>query len=496
VRLGVAGDHAGFAYKQELLAWLRARGHEVVDFGPARESPDDDFPDYVVPLARAVGAGEVERGIALCGSGVGACVAANKVAGVRASICHDAYSAAQGVEHDALNLLCLGARVISLDQARQLLDRFLAARFSGEPRHVRRVGKIAALEDGAEAGGGRSPTVTPGSRILAADVGGTRARLALFELDGQRALRLIDRAVYASADYGGLVPLVRAYLARIAERPERAGERPERACLAVAGPLRDGRGEFSNLDWKIDARELRRELGLERLELINDFAAIAYAVGRLEPQDRVVVHQGAERPGGPRAVLGPGTGLGTALAVCHGGAWRVLPSEAGHMDFGPRTALERGLLEFLSRELDHVSWERVVSGPGLQAIYRFLVETGQGREQPQTRRRLEREDGPAVISQLALQGADPLCAAALELFVGAYGAYAGNLALALGGRGEVYLGGGITPRILPKLCDGTFARAFRSKGRLSPLLEETPVYAIVREDVGLLGAASAAIELP
>ena len=146
MRVGLACDHGGFELKESLITLLRAVGFEVLDFGADSSQPDDDYPDYVVPLARAVASGEVERGIAICGSGVGASIAANKIRGVRAGLCHDQYSAHQGVEHDAMNLLCLGARVIGLETARELAETFLAASFSGEERHLRRLRKIEDLE--------------------------------------------------------------------------------------------------------------------------------------------------------------------------------------------------------------------------------------------------------------------------------------------------------------------------------------------------------------
>jgi len=146
MRIGIAADHGGFALKEELCQTLRGEGHQVTDFGPACFEPADDYPDFVIPLARAVAAGELTRGIAICTSGVGASIAANKVAGVRAALVHDEFSAHQGVEDDDLNVLCLGSRVVDYDQARALVGLFLAARFSGAERHLRRLAKIASLE--------------------------------------------------------------------------------------------------------------------------------------------------------------------------------------------------------------------------------------------------------------------------------------------------------------------------------------------------------------
>ena len=150
MRLGVATDHGGFDLKQELAARLRAAGHELVDFGAARLDPADDYPDFVIPLARAVAAGEVDRGLAVCGSGVGASVCANKIAGVRAAVISDHYSAKQGVEHDAMNVLCVGGRTLGVEAAWDLVTAFVDAKFTGEERHVRRLGKIACLESGWE----------------------------------------------------------------------------------------------------------------------------------------------------------------------------------------------------------------------------------------------------------------------------------------------------------------------------------------------------------
>ncbi len=150
MRIGIAADHAGFALKTQMAFALQAAGHELKDFGPGKLTLDDDYPDYIAPLARAVAAGELERGIAICGSGVGACVAANKVPGVRAGLCHDNFSAHQGVEDDDMNLLCLGSRVVGPALAQELAQTFLGARFSGAERHRRRLAKVAALENSAK----------------------------------------------------------------------------------------------------------------------------------------------------------------------------------------------------------------------------------------------------------------------------------------------------------------------------------------------------------
>jgi len=151
MRIGIATDHGGFELKEKLVARLRAAGHEVADFGAHQSTPDDDYPDFVIPLGRAVAAGEVDRGVAVCGSGVGACVCANKVKGVRACLIEDHFSAKQGVEDDNLNLICLGGRIEGPELAWDLIQTFLQAEFSQAPRHVRRLAKVAALEAGQNA---------------------------------------------------------------------------------------------------------------------------------------------------------------------------------------------------------------------------------------------------------------------------------------------------------------------------------------------------------
>ena len=158
MRIAVAGDHAGYDLKQAAVGWIRELGHQVIDLGPDEYDPDDDYPDFALALANAISAGEAERGVLTCGSGVGASVAANKVPGVRAAMCHDAYSAHQGVEHDDMNVLCLGGRVVGVALARELVESFLGARFTGEERHVRRLNKVRAIEEQFL---GKAPTARP-----------------------------------------------------------------------------------------------------------------------------------------------------------------------------------------------------------------------------------------------------------------------------------------------------------------------------------------------
>jgi len=322
--------------------------------------------------------------------------------------------------------------------------------------------------------------------ILAGDVGGTKTKLALGSLhDG--SLRLEQIRSFESRSYPSLAAVIEAYLALVRAPVERA-------CVGVAGPVLNGEAQVTNLPWRMSEQHLQRHLGIARVRLLNDLEALAYAVLVLGPQDLVVLQEGAAQPKGPIALLAPGTGLGQAYLCWDGQRHRPAASEGGHADFAPNDALQDQLLGYLRAEYGHVSWERVLSGPGLHNIYRFLRSRGE-EEPPAVKARLAAGDVSAAISELALAKADPLCSQALDLFVSILGAQAGNLALIYMATGGVYLGGGIPPKILPQLRESSFVHAFRGKGRLSPMLERIPVHVIVNEEAPLLGAASCALEL-
>jgi glucokinase len=306
-------------------------------------------------------------------------------------------------------------------------------------------------------------------RVLAGDIGGTHARLAVVEIGGGRA-RLLSERSYSSPAASGLAPLVAEFL---------GGEpaRPASACFAIAGPVVDGRVAGTNLPWAVEARSLGNAIGIPGTRLINDFAAVGFGIAYLGPEALVTLQPGAPEERGPIAVFGPGTGLGAGFLLRDGDGYRVCASEGGHATWAPRTADELVLHAFLSKRFVHVSCERVISGPGLVAIYESL--TG-------------RVDESAAISERALAGTDPAACRALDLFVAAFGAAAGNLALTVLATAGVYLAGGIAPRIIARLRDGPFLEAFLRKGRMAELLARIPVHVVMTPDVGLLGAAAAA----
>lgn len=322
--------------------------------------------------------------------------------------------------------------------------------------------------------------------VLAGDVGGTKANLALFAVEGGRR-RAVRESTLRSAEHATPGDLLRAFLG--ADPPS-----VDTACLGIAGPVRGGRAVTPNLPWTVDARELEATLGLPRVALVNDLVATALGLAELPAEAFAVLQEGRPDPQGNGAVLAAGTGLGQAILFRHGGDLVPSPSEGGHASFAPTGDLEVELLRFLSAELGAVSVERVVSGPGLHAVYRFLVATGRERERPAVQERLGREDPSAVIADEALRGSDAACGRALDLWVRAYGAEAGNLALKAFATSGVYLGGGIAPKILLKLRDAGFLRAFRDKGRLSDLLAEVPVRVILDPKAALYGAARRAAE--
>jgi glucokinase len=323
-------------------------------------------------------------------------------------------------------------------------------------------------------------------RVLAGDIGGTNARLALADLaDG--APRIVKEQRYPSSSASALAPIVRRFL-------DWAGERVERACFGIAGPVVDGECRTPNLPWTVSARDLARDLGIPRTAIVNDFVAAAHGVGCLGASDLVTLQAGNADPHGAIALIGAGTGLGEGFLTWDGTRHRVHASEGGHADFAAGDEASWALRQALLDEYGRVSWERVLSGSGLAQLYRHFAASRAAPERPEVRREMEREDPAAVVTRHALAGDDAVCRAALDAFVTAYGAQAGNLALTVLATGGVYLAGGIAPRITAKLQDGTFVAAFRNKGRMADLMGRIPVHVVISPDVGLLGAARAAAE--
>jgi glucokinase len=319
--------------------------------------------------------------------------------------------------------------------------------------------------------------------ILAGDVGGTKTILGLFRAVGGE-LRVAREETFPSQEYPSLEGIVEAFLSR--------GKRNiEALAVGVAGPVVDGRSHVVNLRWPVDQRRLGRQLEIDRVSVLNDLEATAWGISELPSRKMLSLTPGLRARTGNAALIAAGTGLGMALLLWDGERHHASASEGGHQDFGPRDDLEIALLRYLRRRHGRVSTERLVSGAGFSAIYDFLTDNGWGSPSAEMSRKLgQAEDPNAVISEAGLRGEDPLAEKTLEMFVSIYGAAAGDLALVAKATAGVYVGGGIAPKILPRLKSGEFVRAFRDKGRLTPLLEKVPVRVILEPRTALLGAAA------
>lgn len=320
--------------------------------------------------------------------------------------------------------------------------------------------------------------------ILAGDVGGTKVDLALFEFKDGR-LQHVAEERFPARQYAGLEAVVTTFLDKH-NRPE-----VNAACIGVPGPVRNGRLKLTNLPWQLDAREIARNLDIDHLFLINDLEANGYGIAELTREQVFTLSAGDPSIVGNRGLVSAGTGLGEALLMWDGKMHVPVASEGGHCDFAPRNDLEISLLRYLQKLVGgRVSYERVVSGLGLTNVYSFLRDDQGMTESPELRDRMASEDPNAVIGELGETGRDELCAYTLDVFVSVYGAEAGNLALKVLATGGMFLGGGIAPKILNKMKDGTFMRAFTDKGRLSDLLVNTPVHIILESRAALMGAAA------
>lgn len=321
--------------------------------------------------------------------------------------------------------------------------------------------------------------------ILGGDVGGTKSNLGLFEVAEGGALRLVRSATVANAEYPGLGALLGIFLGD-------DGPRVRAAAFGIAGPVLDNRVETTNLTWVVDGAGLARETGIPRVLLINDLVATAEGVPLLAEDEVATLYPGAPRAHGNRVLIAAGTGLGMCLLPWIAGEeWVPVPSEGGHADFAPRNEDEIGLLRHLQRLLGgRVSLERVVSGPGLFHIYEYLRDAAGMPESPEVRAALGAGDDPVpVIGRSGLTRRCGLCSRALDLFTEAYGAAAGNLALVGTATGGVYVGGGVAPKLLPRLLEGGFLRAFLDKGRFADFVQDIPVRVILNDKAAMYGAA-------
>ena len=345
--------------------------------------------------------------------------------------------------------------------------------------------------------------------ILAGDIGGTKTRLALFDWKDERVAPLAEQ-LYISTDYKSFEDILSEFLnppdpepvgsiedvdSALPEVQPREPLKIAAACIGVAGPVIENRCHTTNLPWVVDGDALAKRFDIPTVRLLNDLEATAHGLLELRPEEITALNAGTvPSQKRPIALIAAGTGLGEAILFWDGTHYRPIPSEGGHADFGPNSDLEIELLRHLRASYLHVSWERVLSGPGLHAIYEFLRDTKRN-EPTWMAERIQVEDPAAVIAEVGLKKQADIGVQALDLFSSIYGAEAGNLALKSMSLSGVYLGGGIAPKLLPKLQDGSFMRGFTNKGRYKKLMSSIPVWVVMNDRAGLIGAAAVAAKL-
>jgi glucokinase len=320
-------------------------------------------------------------------------------------------------------------------------------------------------------------------RVLAGDIGGTKTAVAIIEISG-RELSVQRLRRYPSARFGALEEILESFL-------EGRGRLPRAAGFGVAGPVVGGRSRITKLPWIVDERRVATRTGIPRVRVLNDFVAAALGLPYVAPSRMRTLRAGDPEAGGPRGLIGAGTGLGQAVLARSGSGWLALASQGGHADFGPRDRVEDRLVARLRKQFGRVSRDRLLSGEGLGLIYDFLRAEGL----PESRgvaRAFAGADRAAVISRFGLSGKDRLCREALRLFVSIYGSETGNLALQYRATGGVFLAGGIAPKILPALLDSVFRESFENKPPMEDLLSRIPVRVVLEPRLGLFGAAAAA----
>jgi glucokinase len=333
--------------------------------------------------------------------------------------------------------------------------------------------------------------------VLAGDIGGTKTLLRLADTVTSRfghPPSTLFEASYASRNYEHLTVLVQKFLAKAATSVGYLPQ-PQTACFGIAGPVVEGASELTNLGWSLQSDRLAEALGIAQVALINDFAAVGYGIAGIAPRDLHTLQAGNPQPHAPIGLIGAGTGLGEGFLIWEDGIYKVYGSEGGHADFAPRDRLEVDLLQYLLQRHERVSVERVVSGQGIVSIYQFLRdrqfatdEVGLDRIVRDWEQGKQEIPPAAAISRAGMEKGDRLAMQTMQMFVRAYGAEAGNLALKLLPYGGLYIAGGVAAKILPLMQQGEFMMAFQQKGRMEPILKDIPVYIILNPEVGLIGS--------
>lgn len=318
-----------------------------------------------------------------------------------------------------------------------------------------------------------------GVTLLAADVGGTKIDLALMEVQNGN-LSIIRETVYPSRQFSSLLVAIRHFIGQ--------SPLPERLSIAFAGPVQDGKAYATNLGWHIDTRVLSEETGIAQVFLINDLEAEAYGLAALKKEDLITFYAGNAAAKGNAAIIAPGTGLGEAGLYWDGSALHPFATEGGHTDFAPRNDFDWELLQYLHHKFGHVSWERVLSGPGICNIYNFLRDVKHWEEPAWLKENMKVQEPGAAIGAAAQEGC-PICVETLQVFARYLAVEASNLALKLNATGGVFIGGGIPPKIWNGNLQAIFLEHYLQVGRLRPLMELVPVHIVLNTQAVLLGAA-------
>lgn len=323
--------------------------------------------------------------------------------------------------------------------------------------------------------------------VLAGDIGGTKTTLGFFVRGKGRPI-LKSLETYSNKDATDIGNIIKSF-------SENHNITVDSACFGIAGPVIAGRCKTTNLPWDVSENTIKQRFRWKNVRLINDLSATAQAIPLLTSRELSSLNRPRIRKGKNIALLAPGTGLGEAFLIFRNGQYSPVSSEGGHADFSPNNESEVKLWRYLHKRYGHVSIERLLSGPGLVNIYSWLKDSGKYRQPLWLRRKFKEMDPARVISETALENRDHLCVKALNFFVSILGAAAGNLALTGMTTGGVYLGGGIPPKILPKLKEDLFMKGFVGKGRFKTLLKKIPVRVILNDKAALYGAAYTAFNL-
>lgn len=329
--------------------------------------------------------------------------------------------------------------------------------------------------------------------IIAGDIGGTKARIGLFERRAEKVELLVSEQ-YSSSEFSNLEAIISQFLA---QHQAAVVSRLEAACFGLPGPVVNGRVKVTNLPWEVVQSEVASALGVNKIKLVNDLVSTAAAIPTFSPSSLQTIYEGMGHVdrAGSCVVVAPGTGLGHSLIHREAGWSVLLASEGGHANFAPTNDIEIELLQYLRQKLSHVSVESVLCGPGLLNIYSFLIDTGRGAEPLELQAAQSAADKAAIIATLALQGSSDVCVTTLNMFCSMLGAHCSNIVLTYLATGGVFLGGGIPPKIIDILVKGAFVEGYLRKGKQRDRVEATPVFVVKDDYAALYGAAAIAATL-